>query len=80
MSSASEFRVFDVTTWVESVRAKTSVPFWSTVASQDGKYIYATAPEQHGILALDAESLREKQVIVVGTTPSLAIVAPNSTP
>lgn len=80
MSSASELRVFDVTTWVESVRAKTSVPFWSTVASQDGKYIYATAPEQHGILALDAESLREKQVIVVGTTPSLAIVAPNSTP
>jgi DNA-binding beta-propeller fold protein YncE len=80
MSSASEFRVFDVTTWVESVRAKTSVPFWSTVASQDGKYIYATAPEQHGILALDVESLREKQVIVVGTTPSLAIVAPNSTP
>jgi len=80
MSSASELRVFDVATWAESGRAKTSVPFWSAVASQDGEYIFATAPEQHGIVVLDADSLREKRVIPVGNTPSLAIVAPNSTP
>ena len=80
MSAASELRAFDTAAWVESGRVQTSVPFWGAVASQDGKYIYATAPEQHGIVVLDANSLREKRVITVGNTPSLAIVAPNSTP
>jgi DNA-binding beta-propeller fold protein YncE len=80
MSAASELRVFDTAAWVESGRVQTSVPFWEAAASQDGKYIYATAPEQHGIVVLDADSLREKRVIAVGNTPSLAIVAPNSAP
>jgi hypothetical protein len=76
MSAARELRVFDTATWVQSGRVETSVPFWSAVASQDGKYIYATSPERHGIVVLDAESLAEKRVLEVGTTPSLAIVAP----
>jgi len=80
MSAARELRVFDTAAWVESGRVQTSVPFWEAVASQDGKYIYATAPERHGIVVLNADSLREKRVIAVGNTPSLAIVAPNSTP
>jgi DNA-binding beta-propeller fold protein YncE len=80
MSAASELRVFDTAAWVESGSVQTSVPLWGAVASQDGKYVYATAPERHGIVVLDADSLREKRVIAVGNTPSLAIVAPNSTP
>jgi DNA-binding beta-propeller fold protein YncE len=80
MSAASELRVFDTAAWVETGRVQTSVPFWGAVASQDGKYVYATAPGRHGIVVLDADSLREKRVIAVGNTPSLAIVAPNSRP
>jgi DNA-binding beta-propeller fold protein YncE len=80
MSAARGLRVFDAATWVQSGRVETSVPFWSAVASQDGKYIYATSPERHGIVVLDAESLTEKRVVAVGNTPSLAIVAPKFAP
>jgi hypothetical protein len=76
MSAARELRVFDTATWAQSGHVATSVSFWSAVASQDGKYIYATSPERHVIVVLDAESLAEKRVVAVGTTPSLAIVAP----
>ena len=80
MSAARELRVFDTATWEQSGRVETSVPFWSAVASQDGKHIYATSPERHGILVLDAESLAEKRVLAIGNTPSLAIVAPKPSP
>ena len=80
MSAARELRVFDTGTWVQSGHVETSVPFWSAVTSQDGKYIYVTSPERHGIVVLDAESLREKRVVAVGNTPSLAIVAPKFAP
>jgi hypothetical protein len=55
MSAARELRVFDAATWVQSGRVETSVPFWSAVASLDGKYIYATSPERHAIVVLDRE-------------------------
>ena len=77
MSAASELRVFDTTQWIEAARVQTSVPFWSAVVSQDGKHIYAIAPEQHGIVVFRADTLQEKQFMLVGNTPSLAIVAPN---
>jgi hypothetical protein len=80
MSAATELRVFDAPTWAQSGRVATSVPFWRAVASQDGKYIYATSPERHGIVVLDAELLAEKRVVVVGNTPSLAVVAPHLAP
>ena len=80
MSMASELRVLDAATWVQSGRVETSVPFWSAVASEDGKYLYATSPERHCIVVLDAESLGEKRVVAVGNTPSLAIVAPKPAP
>ena len=76
MSVAAGVRAMDTTTWVESRSVQTSVPFWRSVASPDGKYIYATVPEQHRILVLDAESLQERRVITVGRHPSLALVAP----
>lgn len=79
MSAAVELRVFDTATWIESGRVRTSIPFWRAAASQDGKYIYATAPEQHSIVILDADTLQEKRLIAVGNTPSIAIVAPDFT-
>ena len=78
MSAAKELRLIDTAKWVESERIQTSVPFWSAAISQDGKYVFAISPESHGILILDAHSLREIRVIAVGNTPSLAIVAPGS--
>jgi DNA-binding beta-propeller fold protein YncE len=80
MSAAKELRVVDTAKWIESGRIQTSVPFWSAATSRDGKYVYAIAPESHGIVILDAHSLREIRVIAVGNTPSLAIVAPGSAP
>jgi DNA-binding beta-propeller fold protein YncE len=80
MSAAKELRVIDTAKWVESERIQTSVPFWSAAISQDGKYVFAIAPESHGIVILDAHSLQEIRVIAVGNTPSLAIVAPGFAP
>jgi hypothetical protein len=76
MSAAKELRVINTAKWVEAERVQTSVPFWSAVISQDGNYIYAIAPESHGIVILDAHSLQQIRMIAVGNTPSLAIVAP----
>lgn len=76
MSAATELRVFDTTTWKQLGRVQTSVPFWSAVASHDGKYIYAVAPAQHRVLVIDAVTLHERRTIDVGNVPSLALVAP----
>lgn len=79
MSAANELRVIDTAKWVESGRVQTSVPFWSAAVSQAGKTVYAVAPERHGIVVLDADTLQETGVIAVGNTPSLAFVAPGFT-
>jgi DNA-binding beta-propeller fold protein YncE len=76
MSAAKALRLIDTARWVETKRIQTSVPFWSAVVSQDGKYVFAISPESHGIVILDAHSLQEIRVIAIGNTPSLAIVAP----
>jgi DNA-binding beta-propeller fold protein YncE len=76
MSAATELRVFDTTTWKELGRIQTSSPFWSAVASHDGKYVYAVAPAQHRVLVIDAVTLRERRAIEVGKVPSLALIAP----
>jgi YVTN family beta-propeller protein len=73
---AREIRVYDTTTWRKLGTIKTSLPFWSTVTSPDGKYLYALAPEQHSILVIDAATMRELRTINVGAMPALALVAP----
>ena len=75
-ANAREIRVYDTKTWRKLGSIKTSLPFWSTVASPDGKYLYALAPEQHSILVIDALTMREVRTISVGALPALAIVAP----
>jgi hypothetical protein len=73
---AREIRVYDTDTWRKLGTIKTSLPFWSTVASPDGKYLYALAPEQHTIIVIDAQTMREIRSISIGAVPALAIVAP----
>jgi DNA-binding beta-propeller fold protein YncE len=73
---AEEFRVLDAHTWRKIATIKTGKPFWSAVAGNDGKMLYAMAPEDHSILVIDAVKMRQTGVLKVGGTPALALVAP----
>jgi hypothetical protein len=75
-ANAREIRVYDTKTWRKLGTIKTSIPFWSTVTSSDGRYLYALAPEQHTIIVIDALTMRELRTIPIGALPALAIVAP----
>jgi YVTN family beta-propeller protein len=69
-------RVLDTATERVLGDFQTSIPFWSAALSQDGKLIYAVAPEQHRVLVIDAATLQELRTIDVGRTPSLVLVVP----
>jgi hypothetical protein len=73
---AREIRVFDTATWRRLATIKTSVPFWSIAADTENNRLYALAPEQHTILVIDSQTMREIRSIPVGAMPALAIVAP----
>jgi DNA-binding beta-propeller fold protein YncE len=73
---ANEFRVLDAHTWKKIGTIKTAKPFWSAVAANDGKTLYAIAPQQHSILVIDTLKMRQTGVLNVGGTPALALVAP----
>jgi hypothetical protein len=73
---AWEFRVLDAHTWQKIATIKTATPFWSAVAANDGKTLYALAPQAHSILVIDAVKMRQTGVLKVGGTPALALVAP----
>jgi YVTN family beta-propeller protein len=73
---AREIRVYDTTTWKKINSMKTSLPFWSIVASPDSTRLYAIVPEQHSILVIDATTMREIRTINVGAMPALALIAP----
>jgi YVTN family beta-propeller protein len=73
---AREIRVYDTTTWKKISTMKTSVPFWSIVASPDGTRLYAIVPEQHSVLVIDTATMREIRSINVGAMPALALVSP----
>jgi WD40 repeat protein len=73
---ANEFRVLDAHTWQKIGTIKTAKPFWSAVTANDGKTLYAMAPQQHGILVIDTVKMRQTGVLKIGGTPALALVAP----
>lgn len=75
MSRARELRRFETKAWREYGSVRTSVPFWSAVASRDGNAIYAVVPEHRQVLVIDANTLRETRAISIGITPALALVA-----
>jgi YVTN family beta-propeller protein len=76
MASSKELRIFDTATWRQLGSLRTSVPFRSAAASNDGRFLYAIAPAEHSVLVIDAATLQEKRTIHVGETPSLALVVP----
>jgi len=73
---AGEFRVFDMLTWRKVGTIKTKMPFWSAVIANDGKMLYAMAPQKHSILVIDTVKMREVRELKVGGAPALALVAP----
>jgi hypothetical protein len=75
-ATASEFRVLDTRTWRKIGTIKTKMPFWSAVTRNDGKMLYAMAPQKHSILVIDTAKMRQIRILKVGGTPALTLVAP----
>lgn len=75
-ATAGEFRVLDTHTWKKIGTIKTKMPFWSAVIANDGKTLYAMAPQKHSILVIDTGKMRQIRILKVGGAPTLALVAP----
>ncbi|MFZ0770027.1 MAG: hypothetical protein WCA49_09075 [Candidatus Sulfotelmatobacter sp.] len=75
-ATAGEFHVLDTHTWRKVGTIKTKMPFWSAVTGNDGKLLYAMAPQKHSILVIDTVKMRQTRVLKVGGAPALALVAP----
>ena len=73
---AGEFHVVDTRTWRKIGTIKTKMPFWSAVTGNDGKMLYAMAPQKHSILVIDTVKMRQIRILQVGGAPTLALVAP----
>jgi hypothetical protein len=68
--------VLDTRTWRKIGSIKTKMPFWSAVIGNDGKMLYAMAPQKHSILLIDALKMHQIGVLKIAGTPALALVAP----
>ena len=75
-ATAVEFRVFDTQSWKRIGTIKTKMPFWTAVLGDDGKTLYATAPQKHSILVIDTAKMKETGILKVSGAPTLALVAP----
>jgi|SRR5580658_2872870 hypothetical protein len=75
-ATAREFRVLDTHTWQKIGTIRTKMPFWSAVTGNDGKLLYAMAPQKHSILVIDTVKMRQINTLQVGGAPALALVAP----
>jgi hypothetical protein len=75
-ATVSEFLILDTHTWRKLGTIKTKTPFWSAVISNDGKMLYAMAPQKHSILVVDTEKMRQISTLNIDGNPALALVAP----
>jgi hypothetical protein len=75
-SVAYQFRVIDTRTWRKIGTIRTKMPFWSAVTGNNGKMLYAMAPQKHSILVMDTVKMHQIRTLKVGGTPTLALVAP----
>jgi hypothetical protein len=75
-ATAREFRVLDTRTWRKVGTIRTKMPFWSAVTANDGKTLYAMAPQKHSILVIDTAKMHQTRTLKVGGAPALALVAP----
>jgi hypothetical protein len=75
-ATASEFRVLDTNTWRKIATIKAKMPFWSATISNDGKTLYAMAPQKHSIMVIDTLKKHPTRILKLGGAPTLALVAP----
>ena len=75
-ATVGEFRVLDTRTWKKVGRIRTKMPFWTAVTGNDGKVLYAMAPQKHSILVIDTVKMRQVRALKVGGAPALGLVAP----
>jgi hypothetical protein len=75
-ATASEFRVFDTQTWRRIGTIKIKMACWSAVVTNDGKMLYAMAPQKHSILVIDTVKMHQTRTLKVGGAPTLALIAP----
>jgi len=75
-TTPNEFRVYDTRTWRKIGKIDTKMSFWSAVAGNDGRWLYAMVPKKHSILVIDTVAMRQTGSINVGGMPTLALVAP----
>lgn len=73
---AGEFRVYDTGTWAKLGTIHTKALFWNAVVSNDGKTLYAAAPQKHSILVIDTEKRHQTGVLKAGGAPALVVIAP----
>lgn len=75
-SLADEFRVYNTSSWKKEGTIKTAFPFWSATLSKDGNRLYALAPQQHYLMVINTQSMKQLRTLDVGSMPALALVAP----
>jgi hypothetical protein len=75
-ATVGEFRVLDTHSWRKVGTIRTKARFWSAVIGNDGKTLYAMAPQKHSILVIDTVKMRQVRVLKVGGAPALGLVAP----
>ena len=68
--------VLDTRTWRKIGTIKTKMHFWSAAIGNDGKVLYAMAPQKHSILVIDTVKMRQDRILKVGGAAALALVAP----
>jgi len=73
---ADELRVFDTRTWKQIGKIRPKMRFWSAAIANDGKTLYAMAPQKRSILVIDSVKMRQVRVLKIGGTPALTLVAP----
>jgi DNA-binding beta-propeller fold protein YncE len=73
---AREIRIFDTRTWSRTGTIRTSMPFLTAVATDDGARIYAMTGDEGTVLAIDPGTQRELRAMPLGRTPSFALIAP----
>jgi len=75
-ATADEFRVLDTRTWRKVSTIRLKLPFWSAVLGDEGKILYAMAPQKHSIAVIDVVKKRQIRTLKVGGAPTLALIAP----
>ncbi len=74
---ADEILVADTKTMQTVSTIRATLPFWSLVLSNDGRYLYAISPVTQSLLIIDTANYRELRTLKgIGRNPAWAVVAP----